>query len=196
MIDLPNHWYHRLPGGVIGETGPHFAYISGEFTAGIVDADIDARSHLLLSWAPFDEFAITLKGEKCSCSGLLTYSSNSFAAMVDIIGTEAILSIDLERMLTVRRELRELEYVAIAMSSLSDIYQTCKGLASNVIRTLAGSQMIGTEKIIFEYLECLKKDTQPPVTGEDGRRVVRTMEMIVKRYEEKYGARSKGQKPQ
>lgn len=31
MIDLKDHWYHKLPGGVIGETGPHMAYMSLAF---------------------------------------------------------------------------------------------------------------------------------------------------------------------
>ena len=32
-------------------------------------------------------------------------------------------------------------------------------------------------------------DTQPPVTGEEGREVVKVMEMIVKKLKEKYGSR-------
>ena len=62
MIDLKDHWYHKLPGGVIGETGPHISYMSLAFLKDITNVDIYAKNFLDNSWATFYELRIELEG--------------------------------------------------------------------------------------------------------------------------------------
>jgi hypothetical protein len=96
------------------------------------------------------------------------------------------MSVDLERMLLVRHQLRHLNYFDIARSSLGDTFQAAKGIAANVANTMTGRQRIGTEQIIEQFIESLIAGSSPPVTGEDGRNTVGVVEMISKRYREKY----------
>ena len=56
FIDIADHWYHKLPGGIIGETGPHIAYMSMAFLTDIRNVDVYAKNVLKHPWAPFDEF--------------------------------------------------------------------------------------------------------------------------------------------
>jgi len=187
MIDLKDHWYHKLPGGVIGETGPHMAYMSLEFLKNVTSVDIYAKNFLQHPWAPFDEFRIELEGEKGNSSVALSYTRNCWMATVDIFGTEASLHLDLERMLVVHRKLKELSYLPIARSALSEIFQIGGNLVSNVLKVFAGKQKLGTDVVIERFVNSIQNNSIPPVTGEEGREVVRVMEMVVEKYREKYG---------
>ena len=187
MIDLEDHWYHRLPGGVIGETGPHMVYMSLAFLKNIKNVDIYAKNFLGHPWAPFDEFRIELEGENGISSIALSYTRNCWAANVDILGTEATLHLELQNMLLIRHRLRELGYIPIARSSLSTIAQMTGSIVSNVFKVITGRQKIGTDTVIERFVDSVLNDHQPPVTGEEGREVVRVMEMIVERLYQKYG---------
>ena len=191
MIDLKDHWYHKLPGGVIGETGPHIAYMSLAFLNDIKNVDIYAKNFLKHPWAPFDEFRIELEGENGISSAAISYTTNYWAANVDILGTEAALHLDMQNMLLIRHRLRELSYIPIARSSLSTISQMVGGIASNVFTVVTGRQKIGTDIVIERFVDSVLNDSQPPVTGEEGRDAVRVMEMVVERYREKYSDKVK-----
>jgi predicted dehydrogenase len=186
MIDIENHWYHRLPGGVIGETGPHVAYMALAFIKNIKNVDINASSRLNLSWAKHDDFWIGIEGENGFCSAGLSYSRNTWEATVDIFGTDASLHIDLEQMLVIRKRLEQLRYGSIASLSIGTIFQMICGLSTNAIKTILGTQRIGTDAIIEAFVNSIMRNTDPPVTGEDGRETVRLMERIVTKYKEKY----------
>lgn len=189
MLALKDHWIHKLPGGMIGETGPHMAYMSLAFLNNIKNVDIYAKNFLEHPWAPFDEFRIELEGENGISSVALSYTRDCWAADVDIFGTEAALQLDLNRMLLVRHQLEELKYMPIARSSLSTVSQMIGGIASNVFGVITGGQKIGTDVVIERFVGSVLNDTQPPVTAEEGRETVRVMEMVVKKYQEKYGGK-------
>jgi predicted dehydrogenase len=187
FIDLEDHWYHRLPGGIIGETGPHIAYMSMAFLKNISAVDIYAKNVLKHPWAPFDEFRIELEGENGLSSVTLSYTGNYWANLTDIIGTEAMLRIDTERMLVVRQRLQELRYMPIAGSALNTAFQEVGSVAANAVRAALGRNTLGTNFVIERFVESLVEGSPPPVSAEEGREAVRIMEMVVTRYNEKYG---------
>ncbi len=190
MIDLKDHWYHKLPGGVIGETGPHIAYMSLAFLNKIYNVDIYAKNFLKHPWAPHDDFRIELEGDNGMSSVTLSYTNNYWAHDTTIIGTEATLQLDTQRMLLIRHSLKSLNCVPIARSSLSVISQMVGGTVSNVLKGIAGRQKIGTDLVIERFVDSILSGSHLPVTGEEGRETVKVMEMIVKRYEEKYKNKS------
>ncbi len=189
FIDLADHWYHRLPGGIIGETGPHIAYMSMAFLKHINAVDIYAKNVLKHPWAPFDEFRIELEGENGLSSVTLSYTGNYWANLTDVLGTEAMLRIDTERMLVVRQSLHKLRYLPIAGSALSTAFQEIGSVAANAARAALGRTTLGTNVVIQRFVESLVSGSPPPVTADEGREAVRIMEMVVARYDEKYGAR-------
>lgn len=188
MIDLKDHWYHKLPGGVIGETGPHVTYMSQAFLKNIHNVDIYAKKFLDHPWAPFDEFRLEYEGDNGFSSVILSYMRNCWTANVEIFGTEAELHLDFNNMLVIRHQLKELSYMPLARSSMSTISQIMGGTASNVFNVITGKQKVGTDVIIERFVDSILNDTPLPVTGDDGRETVRVMEMIVNGYHEKYGA--------
>ena len=187
MIDLKDHWYHKLPGGVIGETGPHISYMSAAFLGAIKKAEVHAKNFLAHPWAPFDEFRIELEGENGFSSVALSYTNSYWAAEVDLIGSNAMLRLDLERMLLIRQRLDSLSYASVGNSSLNVLVQMAKGVVSNTFKGIVGKHKLGTTVVIEKYVESILRGTPPPLTAEEGVEAVRIMEMVVARYNEKYG---------
>ena len=186
MIDLKDHWYHKLPGGVIGETGPHISYMSLEFLKNIKNVDVFAKNFLNYPWAPYDDFRIEIEGENGFSSVALAYTNDYWAATVDIIGTKAMLQIDLNSMLLIKHDLNELSYIPIAKQTLGSVGQSLGNTISKTANVISGRQKIGTELVVEKFAESILNGTPLPVTSEEGLEATRLMEMIVGKYYEKY----------
>jgi len=187
MIMRKDYWIHKLPGGLIGETGPHPVYMSLAFLNKVKSADIYARNFLEHSWAPFDEFRIELEGEKAMSSITISYAGNHGDVYVDILGTEGILHLDLGSMLLIRYGKKvSSKPIPFARHFLSVASQAIGGVAANAFKLATGRLKLGHDIIIEKFVDSILYDRQPPVTGEEGRETVRIMEMIVQRLQEKY----------
>ena len=69
ITSKPDHWAHRLPGGVIGETGPHVIYMTLAFINPIHAVRIDARKQLpQFPWSPYEDYRLDLIGESASAA--------------------------------------------------------------------------------------------------------------------------------
>ncbi|MFA5317831.1 MAG: Gfo/Idh/MocA family oxidoreductase, partial [Dehalococcoidales bacterium] len=121
MIMRKDYWIHQLPGGAIGETGPHPVYKSIAFIGRVKNAEINASLRLEHPWAPFDEFRIDLEGEKGYSSIVISYSSQRRASTIDIMGTEGNLHLDLLSMLVVRQgKNNSMSPVPLALNAIGD----------------------------------------------------------------------------
>lgn len=188
MIMRKDYWVHQLPGGVIGETGPHPVYKSIAFIGNIKNADIFASRRLEHPWAPFDEFRIELEGEKGYSSIVISYTSRRRASTIDILGTEGALHLDLLSMLLIRQGRNEsMSAIALACHPLDTARQIRGGIAKNAFRVLTGrGEFYGHNTIIRGFVDSVLNDREPPITGEEGRETTRTLEMVVQRLSEKY----------
>lgn len=187
MMDMKDHWYHKLPGGVLGETGPHIAYMSLAFLDEIIGAEVFAKNFLDYKWAPHDEFRIELEGKKAMSSVTLSYSTDYWAAKMELLGTKKALFLDVEKMLVTEHVLKDLDYKSIGKSAMSDWSQLTKNIVLNSLGVMCGNKKAGTDKVIEDFVESIHKGKKPPVTGVEGMRAVKVVEMIVKNYKEKYG---------
>lgn len=188
MIMKKDYWIHKLPGGLVGETGPHLVYMSLAFLNRVKNVDIYAKNFLEHPWAPFDEFRIELEGEKAMSSITLSYAGNRHNAYIDILGTERILHLDLSNRLLIhygkKVSSRPIPF-ARYFSSISS--QIIGGVAANAFKLMTGKLKLGHETLIGKFIDSILNNHQPPVTGEEGRETVRVMEMIVDRLRDKYG---------
>lgn len=188
MIMRKDYWIHKLPGGLIGETGPHAVYMSLAFLNKVSNVDIYAKNFLEHPWAPFDEFKIELEGENALSSITISYTSNRHSCYVDILGTEGILHLDLNSMLLIHQGRKDsLKSIDLARYSLGIAFQIVKDVATNAFKLATRNAKLGHEMIIERFVDSILNDHEPPVTGEEGREVIRVMEMIVQRLHEKYG---------
>ena len=181
-------WAHTLPGGVLEESVAHPIYISLAFLDRVKNVDIWAKNFLEHPWTPFDEFRIELEGEKTISSIVKSYASSSWAANVDILGTEGALHLDLHSMLLIYHRRKEsVKPLDLARYSLSDASQIVRGIAVNAFKVMTRRAKLGQDIIIEKFVDSILNDSQPPVTAEEGRETTRVMEMVVKKLLEKYG---------
>ena len=189
MIMRKDYWIHKLPGGLIGETGPHAVYVSLAFLNKVNNVDIYAKNFLEHPWASFDEFRIELEGENAISSIAISYTSNHYAAYVDILGTEGALYADIQSMLLIHHGAKtSLSPWSLASTSLGSAFHIVTGLLANSLKVATRTFRLGHDIIIEKFVNSILSDSEPPVTGEEGRDVVKVMEMIVEKLDNKYGS--------
>ena len=184
-----NHWIHRLPGGVIGETGPHVVYMSLAFVRNVKNVEVIARKITDYPWVLFDDYRIEIEGENITSSIIVSHASNYTASKVELFGTEYLLEMDLQSMLLVRYKRCNLKPLDVAKSSISVAWQMIRGIASNTIKTMLGKSMLGHNIMIEKFVKSIINNESVPVSPEEGKETVRILELIVdklrsKRYSE------------
>jgi UDP-N-acetylglucosamine 3-dehydrogenase len=176
-----DHWIHKLPGGAIGETGPHTVYMSLAFLDNVKDVHVCARKQTDYPWVSYDDYRIELIGENITSSIYVSHAGDSNACQVDLFGTKGSLHMDLQSMLLTHYQRGQLSPLSAASSSLSVAGQTVTGLVSNVSRVCLGKSMLGHDNMIKKFVESIIDDKPVPVTPEEGRETIRVMEMIVEK---------------
>jgi predicted dehydrogenase len=176
-----NHWIHKLPGGAIGETGPHAVYMSLAFLKNIKDVNICARKQSDYPWVSYDDYRIELVGENLTSSIYVSHAGDCNASEVELFGTEGIINMDLQSMILTHHKREHLKPTSVASSSLSVAGQTITGVVSNVFRVCLGKSMLGHDIMIEKFVESVMSNQPIPVTPEEGRETIRVMEMIVEK---------------
>jgi predicted dehydrogenase len=185
-----NHWIHKLPGGILNETGPHGIYTSLAFLRKITNIEIAASNVGKYPWAPFDYFDIILEGEGGICNVIISHASDNYVADMNIYGTKGILKVDLQSMVLIHYNLRETKPIPLALSSLTAARQIVGGLASSTTMYLSTRpprlQVDGHAMEIEQFVDSIQQGREPPVTAEDGIETIRVLELLVQRLEQKY----------
>ena len=176
MTSDPDHWANKLPGGAIGETGPHVVYMAQAFIGAI--REVSARGRKLLScypWSPYEDYRLELVGDKATCSAVLTYTSEHSAAHVDLWGTAGMLRLELQSRSLAKYDRRGQSPVAIGASALNEASDIIRGVMTTAGRHLVGRQESPHDALIREFFECSVRGLPLPVNSEDGLMTVQVM---------------------
>jgi len=180
ITSKPDHWAHKLPGGVIGETGPHIVYMALAFINPIRDVKVQARKQLTqFPWSPYEDYRVELIGDRASCSVTLTYSTNRWAVQLDLWGSEGHMKFDLETQTIVLHGRPDLKPVTLGLSAIQEAGQILVGTAGTSFRYAVGKLENTHERLVREFVESIHDGTPAPVTPEEGREAVRVMDLIV-----------------
>ncbi len=186
-----NHWIHKLPGGLLGETGPHACYTSLAFLKRIVNVDVIAKNNLKLPWAPFDYFDITMEGQDAVSSVIISHASDNYVADVAVFGSQGMIKIDLQNMVLLHYKIENTKSMSLAKYTLGAGGQMIRKVVSNGLKLAFSKKTLmmvnGHAKEIELFVQSVKDDTKPPVTGEEGRETIQVVEMIVAKFNQKYG---------
>ena len=182
MTSIKEHWANRLPGGVIGETGPHVVYFTIPFVGPIKELWVDARKLTdEFPWSPFDDYRLELMGENTTSSAVLTYTNGHWAAQVDIWGSEGMFKIDLQSKTLVRYGRTSLSPTSIGSSAISEARQIASSTFTTAARVLTGRFRNTHDILIRAFFERTLNGLPSPVTAEEGREAVRVMNLIADR---------------
>ncbi|MBI1870479.1 MAG: Gfo/Idh/MocA family oxidoreductase [Chlamydiae bacterium] len=180
MTSKENHWANKLPGGVIGESGPHVVYITLAFIPKILDVKVTGLKLLSqFPWSPYEDYRIELIGEKTSSSITSIYTTDQWAATVDLWGTEGLLKLDLELMTLVKYRRNSFKPSEIALSGASEASQLMWGTFATGLKTLMGRFKRTHELLIGKFVDAILNDSPSPVSAQEGREAVRVMDLIV-----------------
>ena len=180
------HWIHKLPGGIIGETGPHVVYMSLAFVKNVKNVEVIARKITDYPWVLYDDYRIEIEGENITSSIIVSHTNNYTASKVELFGTEYSLEMDLQSMLLILYKRSNLKPVSVAGSSISTAWQMMKGTTSNILKTILGRPMLGHDIMIERFVKSIVHNQPIPVTPEEGRETVRIMETIATKLHQKY----------
>jgi predicted dehydrogenase len=180
-----HHWIHKLPGGVIGEIGPHAVYMSLAFLNNVKDITVCARKQSDYPWVSYDDYRIELIGENMTSSIQVSHTNDCNASEVDLIGTDGVINIDLQSMLLTRFRRQHLTPTSVASSSLSVAGQTITGVVSNFFRVILGKSMLGHDIMIEKFVESIIHNQPVPVAPAEGRETERVLDIIFNKLSEK-----------
>lgn len=190
MTSNQKHWAHKLPGGVLGETGPHVTYLALALLNNVTDVHVCYKKLLPeYPWSSAEDIRFDLIAENGINSVTLMYGSNQAAAEIEIIGTEGMLKLDLQSRIlvhhnrTVGPEL--LSAKALIKSVTSGIYQTGTSFAVNGIVHAFKKTLDGHYIGVNRFLDHVALDSPFRATGEQGKKTVELLETVIRKFQEK-----------
>jgi predicted dehydrogenase len=180
ITSKPDHWAHKLPGGVIGETGPHIVYMTLAFLRPILEVRVVATKRLPEHpWSPFEDYRIELIGEKGVSTVTCVYTTDQWAAQVEVWGTRGMVRADLELMFLTRSRRTSLRPGHVAASGLREAYEITRDTLGTGLRVLSGRFERTHDALIGEFVTSIEERRDPPVSAEEGREAVRVMNLLV-----------------
>lgn len=185
MTSKQDHWAHRLPGGVFGESGPHPTYLALAFINPIDEVNVLAR-HVLKEypWSAFEDYRIDLAGEQGVCSVTLLYTSSHWAAEVELWGSDGCLRADLESQALVEYRRRALTASEVGRSALSEAAQTLASSAATGMRYALGKTRNTHDILLERFVQSIRDGSPSPVSMDQGREAVRVMGLITESLEQ------------
>jgi predicted dehydrogenase len=179
MTSRKDHWAHKLPGGVFGESGPHVVYMTLAFINPVREVAVQARKLLDYPWSQYEDYRIELVGDRAVSSVVMAYTSNQWMATVDILGSTGGMLLDLQGQSLVRYNRPALTPTGIARSMMNNAFQAMAGTAANGVRYLTGRLKSTHDIIVERFVESILGNGPTPVSAEEGREAVRVMNLIV-----------------
>lgn len=171
-------WLYELPGGLFHELAPHPVYLQMEFlqTLRVVSAFSSKTGSDLPT--PSDELRVLFDGGSAQGSLTISVCANPYRIFMIIYGTEMTIHVNLINNTLVKFIRAGLGRVSKALVNIDHSLQLLSKTITNTIGTLQGRRTLGHDILIERFYESLRKGTEPPVTGEDGRAVVAVLDQI------------------
>jgi len=180
MVADPNHWWHKLPGGVFGDGLPHPIYLLRHFISDLEPMAVFPRKLGNLKHLKYDEVQIILEGKRGV--GTISASCNSTSLnAIDIYGTKGNIHCDICNSYVIRYEGKTRSGMGIApLYARQNLDRSCQIIGntfSTGIKLLQGKHR-GLPNAVHAFYESIQNGIEPPVTAEEGREVLRILEII------------------
>jgi predicted dehydrogenase len=159
------HFALALPGGVIGDFLPHFAYLAYMFTGPILDVRTIWAKRLGETPLPADEFRALIRGKRASAYLSFNGSGEVDGFLLRVVGARMRVETDLFEppRFTVRRLRRGEPALMKLVDGLGESRDVMKGSVRGFVRKLAGrSSYDGLEELLRSTYRTLElREPQP-----------------------------------
>lgn len=186
-LSRSEHWAHQLPLGIFGEYTPHLIYLFLCFLGNV-------ESALVLRKRLKDSLSDTINGigvEVSTESGmgniLMLENMDYGRFTVHVYGTKLALHINMmDLTMTVEKERNLPKTAARMFSTVEQGFQGIVGNLANCARIITGRlrRRPGHRTLIKRFYESIQNNTEPPVTGQSGKEVVKVIELIQEQFTE------------
>lgn len=182
LLGKQDHWCHdsSLPGGIFNEIAPHAAYLALAFLGNIKSVQATARKHSQYPWAGKDELKVLLNGEHGLGSFTTSYNSPADSFTLALYGTKGSIHADHIKQILIRKRPRPNKFHGFIADRLDLILPVLTAAAYSTLSRFQGRVRNRSDHqfIIKKFAESLTNNTQPPVTGEDGKETVKLLDEI------------------
>lgn len=181
-LNRRDHWYHNLPRGILNEHAPHPVYLLLAFLGNVRSVRAVARKCSSFTWVAADELKVLIEAEKGLGSFSVSCNSHRDSFTLDIFGTKRNVHINHFAQTMIGSRPRSNKLHDLILDRLDLTLPVLTAAASGVVSRLQGwkRSRIGHRVIIQRFVDSIRDNTDPPVTGEDGRETIRVLEEIWK----------------
>ena len=176
------HWSHSLPGGIFFEFLSHPIYLLQSFLKNAEPIHILSRKVGKIKWIAKDELRVSVEAKNGLGSILASCNSLIHGDTLDIIGTRTALSVDLWGRTVIVYKPHTESSVSVGLSNLHlgmQLFKTIGTTASTFVNAIYNPIKISAHyAFISRFIDSLLNGTNPPTTGEDGRKTVEMLETI------------------
>lgn len=175
-----DHWCHNLTGGRFGENIIHPLYLIDDFLD-ITDV-VAARAKKLsdCDWVSTDELKVLVDAKNSMATISLSTNVPKEVETVDIYGTEGILHLDFHFLTLIKYGPKKLTRFSPITSNLNLSYKRLTGALTFSVKIIRSKKYIrsGHYYLIHKFVESIRDDNAPPVTGDKGRKMIALQEKI------------------
>ena len=174
------HWCHTMPGGRFGENIIHPLYLIDNFLNISDVVAVDTKKLSNYDWVSIDELKVLLDAK--NAMGTISMSANSLSDVttVDIYGMKKNLHLDFESSIVIKFKSAKHTFFS---PSRNNMYIGSKRLTASALYPLKlvtrrRDIRSGHYYLIQKFIESIRDDKMPPVTGDEGRKVIALQEKI------------------
>lgn len=182
------HWCHSMPGGRFGENIVHPLYLTDKFINISNIVEVLCKKISNYDWVSIDELKVLLDGK--DSIGTISMSGNSprDVTTVDIYGTKMNLHLDFTSSIVIKyKPIKHTNLYSTAIDNMNIGFKRLAVIASLPLEKLRRRRYMrsGHYYLIQKFIESIREDKKPPVTGEEGKKMMILQEKIFDRVMQK-----------
>ena len=188
-------WLYELPGGIYHESAPHPVYLQMEFLKTLQVVSVLSKKTGGDLPTPSDELRVLFNGESGLGSLSISSSAEPYLVYLNIFGSVMSLQVNLVTNTLIKFRRDGLERVSKALVNIDHSLQLLSKTVINTVQTLLGRlKLVGVGHVVLieKFYESIRRGTDPPVTGEDGRAVVAVLDQIWAKLDKTHARREAG----
>ena len=185
MVLDENHWCHKLRGGIFYEILPHPIYLIQSFLKDLAPVCVLSAKLGDVRWMKADEVRVLVKARNGLGSIVASCNPPIHGDTLDILGSKMAIRADLWGRTLITLKARTKSPSAVGMGNLRlslQLFNVIGATASSVIKTSRG-KVSAHYAFISAFIDSILDNSEPPVTAEDGRATLRTLELICNQIE-------------
>lgn len=187
VAEEPDHWVHRLPGGLFQNTIPHALY---KVTEHLRDAD----PRIWATWFADQEktgfpteLRVMLQGADVSGTLLFSSKMRPTQRLVRVLGTHGIIEMNFDSsVLTTCRTPRLRGSLAKLELGVGNVQESLRGFLVNIAKTFRNElhYFAGMQRLFELFYQAIRKGGEPPFAYDEIRRVTALMDRVFERCQE------------